>query len=83
LTLEVLHDVQKAVVDIRVVTELYFYLIEIAQSVLQKIKRVSKFTDITQGDCVTTNERRIEELHYTHVQNWLLALTECGLPWHW
>ena len=34
LTLEVFHDVQKAVVYVRMVTELYFHLIEIAQGVL-------------------------------------------------
>ena len=41
LTLKVFHNVQKAVIYVRMITELHFDLIEIAQSVLQKIKSAS------------------------------------------
>ena len=46
MALKVLHDVQKAVIYLWVVTELNFDLVKIAQSILRKTKRVSNLTKI-------------------------------------
>ena len=56
LALKVFHNVQKAVIYVRMITELHFDLIEIGQSVLQKIKSVSWLMNIALH-CIRIQER--------------------------
>lgn len=58
LALEVLHDIQEPIVDVRLFNELNLDLVEITQSILQAYVRHQ--THILSG-C-------------THIQDWLLAL---------